>query len=148
MFALMLMAALSGPALAGPFGSDSAATDRDLTQATRDGRLPHAWATRSPDGQWTLVVTPAGSWSSAELSVAGVESVDLGPAPGGRPIRIDGDGAQVGTLYVTLHAALPDGEGVMWRFSVEPESVPVAGPRSGPPPDGRRGLLHRLGWGR
>jgi hypothetical protein len=148
MHALLLIAALSAPASAGPAPSGPLAVDRDLARATRDGRLPHAWATRSPDGHWTLVVTPAGGWTSAELSVAGVQTIDLGAAPGGRPLRLDGDGARPGPLLVTLQAALPDGQGVTWRFSVDPESVPVAGPRSGPPAVGRRGLLRWLGWGR
>jgi len=148
MYALLLIAALGAPASAGPATMGAFAVDRELVRATRDGRLPHAWATRSPDGHWTLVVTPAGGWSSAELSLAGVETVDLGAAQGGRPVRIDGDGARSGPLFVTLQAALPDGQGVTWRFSVDPESVPVAGPRSGPPADGRRGLLRWLGWGR
>jgi hypothetical protein len=140
---ILLVAALCvTPADAAPL-----VLDQDLARATRDGRVPDAWATRSPDGRWTLVLTPAGSWQSAELSVVGVQTVDLGPAVGGQPVRVEGTGAGAGELQVQLQAALPDGGGVTWRFPIEPASVPVSAPATANAPPSR-GLFKWLGWGR
>lgn len=105
-------------------------------------RVPDAWATRSPDGAWTLILEPASGWSSAEVTVPGGTSVDVGPASQGEPVTVEGAWAPTGVFSVRVVAALDEARGVEWRFDVEPVSVPVVGPqpeRRAP----RRSLLNR-----
>ncbi len=134
-------------ALALPAHADSVdrrADRKDQAAAEANGLLPGVWATRSPDGSWLLVLAPAGGWNSAELSVRGSDSVDLGPVRGGDQVRVEGQGEAGGPLHVTLQATTGEGAGVTWRFAVDPESVPVRSPTSDRAPGraGRwRGLL-------
>lgn len=110
-------------------GLSASAAGTDLRDAAASGRVPDAWATRSPDGVWTLVLQPAAGWSAAEVSVRGGTAVDVGPAGQGEAVTLEGAGAPTGALAVRVMAAVDGGTGVEWRFDVDPVSVPVAAPQ-------------------
>jgi len=89
---------------------------------------PDVTATLAGDGYYTIRIVPDMAWRSAELTVQGGETADLGPAEVGGPIVVDGwtEGQQL--LRVTLAAAGVDGKGRTWMLEVEPFRVPANTP--------------------
>ncbi len=105
------------------------AADTELREAASAGRVPDAWATRSPDGAWTLVLHPSDPWSAAEVTVLGGPAVSVGPASQEEPVTLEGAWAPTGVFSVRVVAAVGESTGVEWRFEVEPVSVPVEAPK-------------------
>jgi hypothetical protein len=89
---------------------------------------PDVTATLAGDGYYTIRIVPDVAWRSAELTVQGGETADLGPAEVGSPIVVDGwtEGQQL--LRVTLAVAGVDGKGRTWMLEVEPFRVPANTP--------------------
>jgi len=89
---------------------------------------PDVTATLAGDGYYTIRIVPDVAWRSAELTVQGGETADLGPAEVGSPLVVDGwtEGQQL--LRVTLAVAGVDGKGRTWMLEVEPFRVPANTP--------------------
>lgn len=95
-----------------------------------DGPPEHLrpWATLTTDGRYVLELAPAQRWSSAEISVTGAASQDVGPAGPEQPMRIEGWTHAVGTLTISVMAVDAEGRGTTWLFTVDPEVLPATIP--------------------
>lgn len=100
-----------------------------MAQALAAAPAPEAEAMISPDGAFVLRLSPAQSWTSAEVSVVGATGEDVGAREAGAAFSVEGDLETPGTLWVTVNAALGDAHGVSWVFSVDPQVVPMKSPR-------------------
>ena len=89
---------------------------------------PMMSATLAADGHYTLRVIPDRSWVEAEVSVAGGETADLGPAEVDVPVVIEGWTVDQGALRVKLTIAGKGGQGVTWLLEVDPFRVPARVP--------------------
>lgn len=90
---------------------------------------PVALVSQGSDGRLSLVLRPNRDWASAELSIVGGDTFDLGPAVEGKPIEIEGWAEQKLSHRLVLHVAEPDGRGVTWRFEVDAQVIPEERPR-------------------
>lgn len=95
---------------------------------------PEVSATLSSDGRYTIRIVPETSWSSAEMSVQGGETADLGPAAKDVPLTVDGWTESRTVMRITLAAAGTDGVGRTWMMEVEPFRVPASTPPLTPKP--------------
>jgi len=85
---------------------------------------PRAFATQSADGQLSLVLRPEADWASAELTIVGGDTFDLGPAQVGQAVEVEG-WAQVKSSHpVMLRIADPNGTGLTVRFDVDTQVLP------------------------
>ena len=89
---------------------------------------PEVTATLSSDGYYTIRIVPEYSWKSAEMTVQGGETADLGPANKDAPLTIDGWTENRSMMRITLAAAGSDGIGRTWMMEVEPFRVPASTP--------------------
>lgn len=107
--------------------------------------LPSVEAIRSPDGAYTLILVAPVAWTGAEVSVAGTDAVDLGPAKASQVVRVNGWTSNSGPLTITIRVALSSHHGVTWQFQVDPQIVPNRTPaleHSAPSKRGRRRAGH------
>ena len=95
---------------------------------------PEVSATLAADGYYTIRVVPEYSWSSAEMTVQGGETADLGPASKEVPFTVDGWTDNRSLMRITLAAVGTDGVGRTWMVEVEPFRVPAATPPLTPKP--------------
>ncbi len=89
---------------------------------------PDVTATLAGDGYYTIRIVPDLAWRSAELTVQGGETADLGPAQMDVPVVVDGWIESQQLLRVTLAVAGVDGKGRTWMLEVEPFRVPANTP--------------------
>ena len=85
---------------------------------------PGALASQTSDGTLTLVLRPERAWSSAELTIAGGDTIDLGSAQVGQGIEIETWAEVRSTHPVVLRVAEEDGRGVTFRFVVDTQVLP------------------------
>lgn len=90
---------------------------------------PVAVVSQGTDGRLSLVLRPNRDWSSAELSIVGGDTFDLGPAVEGKPIEIEGWAEHKLSHRLVLRVAELDGRGVTWRFEVDAQVIPEIRPR-------------------
>ena len=95
---------------------------------------PDVSVTLSSDGHYTVRIIPEHSWSSAEMSVQGGETADLGPASKDVPLTVDGWTENRSVMRITLAAAGIDGVGRTWMMEVDPFRVPASTPPLTPKP--------------
>ena len=100
---------------------------------------PSVSATLAADGHYTLRIVPERGWESAELSVAGGETIDLGPAQPDKPVEIEGWTVDQNILRITITTSRAGGKGTSWMMEVEPFRVPARAPDLQP---------RRRGWGK
>lgn len=128
-FTLGLLPLLTAPAAAVDPTTDGLSHDAPAAYAWDPEHTPlEASATQATDGQFTLRLMPGVAWSSAEVSVSGAGSQDLGPNDGLAFVEIEGIRDHIGPLGVDLLAVAADGRGVSWRFEVQPELLPAGKP--------------------
>ena len=89
---------------------------------------PAITATLAPDGYYTVRIIPEHGWKSAEMSVAGGETRDLGAAAAEEIVVVDGWTLDHQSLRITLQTAGTDGRGRMWMMEIEPFRVPSSNP--------------------
>ena len=89
---------------------------------------PAITATLAPDGYYTVRIIPERPWKSAEMSVAGGETRDLGPAKAEEVVVVDGWTQDDQSLRITLQTAGTDGRGRTWMVEVDPFRVPSTNP--------------------
>ena len=89
---------------------------------------PAITATLAPDGYYTVRIIPERPWKSAEMSVAGGETRDLGPAGAEEVVVVDGWTQDHQSLRITLQTAGTDGRGHTWMVEVDPFRVPSTNP--------------------
>ena len=89
---------------------------------------PDVTATLAGDGYYTIRIVPDLAWRSAELTVQGGETADLGPAEADGAVVVDGWTESQQLLRVTLAVAGEDGKGRTWMIEVEPFRVPANTP--------------------
>ena len=103
---------------------------------------PDVTATLAGDGYYTIRIVPDLAWRSAELTVQGGETADLGPAQMDVPVVVDGWIESQQLLRVTLAVAGVDGKGRTWMLEVEPfrgpANTPVLTPKKRPWPFGKK----------
>ena len=99
-----------------------------LSAATAQASPPSAAATLDPSGAYTLVLNVQQAWLSAEISVAGGETVELGATPVGAVLELEGSTTATGPLWIVVRAAIGDEDGVTWTFSVDPQLLPAPQP--------------------
>jgi hypothetical protein len=95
---------------------------------------PEVSATLASDGYYTIRIVPDHGWKSAEMTVQGGETADLGPADKDAPLTVDGWTENRTLMRITLSAASNDGVGRTWMMEVEPFRVPAATPLLTPKP--------------
>jgi len=89
---------------------------------------PAITATLAPDGYYTVRIIPERAWKSAEMSVAGGETRDLGPAAAEEVVLVDGWTQDHQSLRITLQTAGTDGRGRTWMMEIDPFRVPSSNP--------------------
>ena len=68
---------------------------------------PEAEAMVSPDGAYVLLLSPAQSWLSAEVTVSGAVSEDVGAQQAGGAFSVEGDLPEAGTMRLAQNPAPP-----------------------------------------
>ncbi len=89
---------------------------------------PAITATLAPDGYYTVRIIPERPWKSAEMTVAGGETKDLGPAQAEEVVVVDGWTQDDQSLRITLQTAGTDGRGRTWMVEIDPFRVPSSNP--------------------
>ncbi len=90
---------------------------------------PRAAATLDTSGRYTVTLNPEQAWLSAEISVAGGETVELGPTAPAAVLELEGTTSATGPLWLVVRAAVEDQTGVTWTFSLDPQLIPDPPPR-------------------
>ena len=90
---------------------------------------PRAAATLDTSGRYTVTLNPDQAWLSAEISVAGGDTVELGPTASAAVLELEGTTSATGPLWVVVRAAVQDQTGVTWTFSLDPQLLPDPPPR-------------------
>ena len=90
---------------------------------------PRAAATLDTTGRYTVTLNPDQAWLSAEISVAGGETVELGPTASAAVLELEGTTSATGPLWVVVRAAVHDQTGVTWTFALDPQLLPDPPPR-------------------
>lgn len=90
---------------------------------------PRAAATLDTAGRYTVTLNPDQAWLSAEISVAGGETVELGPTASAAVLELEGTTSATGPLWLVVRAAVEDQTGVTWTFSLDPQLIPDPPPR-------------------
>lgn len=89
---------------------------------------PSAAATLDPNGAYSIVLHVQRPWISAEISVAGGETVELGQTAAGAVLELEGTTTSLGPLWIVVRAAVAEEEGVTWTFAVDPQLLPTRQP--------------------
>ena len=89
---------------------------------------PEVTATLAADGHYMIRVVPDVGWKSAEISVAGGETEDVGPATVEQVVSVEGWTDDQESLRVTITAVGTRGEGRTWMMEVDPFRVPATKP--------------------
>lgn len=85
---------------------------------------PQALASQTSDGTLTLVLRPERAWRSAELTIGGGDTIDLGAATVGQGIEVQAWAVVRSTHPIVLRVAEEDGRGVTFRFVVDTQVLP------------------------
>ena len=89
---------------------------------------PAVTATLAPDGYYTVRIIPERPWRAAEMTVAGGETRDLGPASAEEVVLVDGWTQDHQSLRITLQTSGTDGRGRTWMMEIDPFRVPSSNP--------------------
>lgn len=100
-----------------------------LSADTARAAPPRGAATLDTAGRYTVTLNPEQAWIAAEISVAGGETVEVGPTASAAVLELEGTTTATGPLWLVVRAAVEEQTGVTWTFSLDPQLIPDPPPR-------------------